>query len=115
MKEFTCIICPRGCRLQVDDNMNVTGNTCPRGKDYAISEVTNPVRTITSSVRVTNREDLLVSVKTSGAIPKGKIFDVMEEINKVEIKAPVKIGDVVIKNVLSLGVDIIATENVNKQ
>ena len=115
MKEFTCIICPRGCRLQVDDNMNVTGNTCPRGKDYAISELTNPVRSITSSIRVRNRDDLLVSVKTSGQIPKGKIFDVMEEINKVEIKAPVKIGDVVIKNVLSLGVDIIATENVNKQ
>ena len=70
MKEFTCIICPRGCRLTVDDNMNVTGNTCPRGKQYAISELTNPVRTITSSVRVNNRDDLLVSVKTSGSIPK---------------------------------------------
>ena len=50
MKEFTCIICPRGCRLSVDDNMNVTGNFCPRGKQYAVSELTNPVRTITSSV-----------------------------------------------------------------
>lgn len=113
MKEFTCIVCPRGCRLTIDDNMNVTGNTCPRGKDYAIAEVTNPVRTITSSVRVTNREDLLVSVKTSGAIPKGKIFDVMAEINKVGVEAPTRIGQVVIKDVLGLGVDIVVTKDID--
>ena len=113
MKEFTCIVCPRGCRLTIDDNMNVTGNTCPRGKEYAISEVTNPVRTITSSVRVTNREDLLVSVKTNGAIPKGKIFQVMAEINKIGVKAPCKIGQVVLSNVLDLGVDIVITKNID--
>ena len=112
MKEFTCIICPRGCRLQVDDNMNVTGNFCIRGKQYAISELTNPVRTITSSVRVNNREDLLVSVKTSGSIPKGKIFEVMEEINKLSVAAPTKIGDIVVKDILGLGVDIVITKNI---
>lgn len=113
MKEFTCIICPRGCRLQVDDNMNVTGNTCPRGKDYAISELTNPVRSITSSIRVRNREDLLVSVKTSGQIPKGKIFEVMEEINKLSVDAPTRIGDVAKENILGLGVDILITKNID--
>ena len=114
MKEFTCIICPRGCRLSVDDNMNVTGNSCPRGKQYAISELTNPVRTITSSVRVNNREDLLVSVKTSGPIPKGKIFEVMEEINKLSVAAPTRIGDVVKANILGLGVDILITKNIDQ-
>ena len=113
MKEFTCIICPRGCRLQVDDNMNVTGNTCPRGKDYAISELTNPVRTITSSVRVANRDDLLVSVKTSGSIPKGRIFDVMTEINKISVNAPTRIGDIAKKDILGLGVDILITKNID--
>ena len=113
MKEFTCIICPRGCRLQVDDNMNVTGNTCPRGKDYAISELTNPVRTITSSVRVANRDDLLVSVKTSGSIPKGRIFDVMAEINKISVNAPTRIGDIAKKDILGLGVDILITKNID--
>ena len=113
MKEFTCIICPRGCHLSVDDNMNVTGNTCPRGKEYAISELTNPVRTITSSVRVSNREDLLVSVKTSGSIPKGKIFEVMDEINKLSVEAPTHIGDVVKENILGLGVDILITKNID--
>ena len=112
MKEMTCIICPRGCHLVVDDDMNVTGNTCPRGKTYAISELTNPVRTITSSIRVTNREDLLCSVKTSGAVPKGKIFEVMEEINKLGVQAPTHIGDVIACNILGLGVDILITKEI---
>lgn len=113
MKEFTCIICPRGCHLQVDDNMNVTGNFCPRGKEYAVSELTNPVRTITSSVRVNNREDLLVSVKTSEPIPKGKIFDVMKEIDKISVSAPTRIGDIAKKDILGLGVDILITKNID--
>ena len=110
MKEFTCIICPRGCHLTIDDNNNVTGNFCIRGKQYAISEITNPVRTITSSVRVINRDEQLVSVKTSGPIPKGKIFEVMDEINKLSVEAPTQIGDVVKENILGLGVDIIVTK-----
>lgn len=113
MKEFTCIICPRGCHLVVDDEMNVTGNSCIRGKQYAISELTNPTRSITSSIRVNNREDLLVSVKTSGNVPKGKIFEVMDEINKLSVSAPTHIGDVVKANVLGLGVDIVITKNID--
>ena len=112
MKELTCIICPRGCHLTIDDNNNVSGNFCPRGKEYAISELTNPVRTITSSIRVTNREDTLVSVKTSGPIPKGKIFDVMKEIDKLGVEAPTEIGQIAKKDILGLGVDIIITKNI---
>lgn len=112
MKELTCIICPRGCRLNIDDNHNVTGNLCPRGKEYAIREVTNPVRNITSSIKVANRKNTLCSVKTSGPIPKEKIFDVMKEINNVHVNAPTKIGTIVITNVLGLDVDIVITKNI---
>ena len=111
-KEFVCIVCPRGCRLSIDENMNVTGNFCPRGKQYAISEVTNPTRMITSSVRVKNREDMLVSVKTSKAVPKGMIFEVMKEIDKVAVEAPCEIGQVVIHQVLGLDVDILITKEI---
>ena len=110
MKELTCIVCPRGCRLKVDDDMNVTGNSCPRGKIYAINELTNPTRTITSSIRVTNRPYTLVSVKTSNPIPKGKMFEVMQEIDKLSIEAPTKIGQIVKKNILGLDSDIIITK-----
>lgn len=113
MKELTCIVCPRGCRLHVDDDMNVTGNFCPRGKEYAISELTHPVRTITTSIRVNNRPYTLVSVKTSGPVPKDKIFDVLKEIDKLETSAPTRIGDVVKENILGLGVNIVITKNID--
>ena len=112
MKEFTCIVCPRGCRLTIDDELKVTGNSCPRGAEYAVNEVTNPKRMITSFMRVKNRENCVVSVKTSTSIPKGMIFQVMEEINKVGVDAPTRIGDVAIKNVLGTGADIVITKNV---
>ena len=114
MKEFICIVCPRGCHLIVDDNMNVSGNICPRGKVYALNEITNPTRMITSTVAIDSKELKRLPVMTSNPIPKGKIFEVMAEINKVRIKAPVMINDVVIKNVLGLDSDIIATRNILK-
>lgn len=114
MHNFICIVCPRGCHLQVDDKGNVTGNTCPRGKAYAINEIDNPTRMITSTVAVSSEEFRRLPVRTAAPIPKGRIFDVMEEIGKVRISAPVNINDVVIENVLGLGVDIIATRNIEK-
>lgn len=113
MREFTCIICPRGCHLIVDDNGNVSGNSCPRGKDYAISEITNPTRTITTTIRVRNREDTVVSVKTSRAVPKGMIFEVMEEINKIAVDAPTRIGTIVKENILNTGADVVITKNID--
>ena len=114
VKKLICISCPRGCHLEVDENLNVTGNTCPRGKTYGIAEVTNPTRMISSTVKIIDGEIIRLPVATASPIPKGKIFDVMNEINKVSVKAPIKCGDVVIKNVLGLGVDIIATRTVDK-
>ena len=112
MKELTCIVCPRGCRLKVDEQMEVTGNACPRGKMYAINELTNPTRTITSSIRVTNRPYTLVSVKTDKPIPKSMMFKVMEEIDKITVEAPTKIGQVVKANILGLDSNIIITKEI---
>ena len=114
MKELTCIVCPRGCRLKVDDNMEVTGNACPRGKIYAVNELTNPTRTITSSIRVSNRPYTLVSVKTDKPIPKDKMFDVMKEIDKLSVEAPTQIGQVVKANILGLDSNIIITKNIEQ-
>lgn len=112
-KELTCIICPRGCTLTVDienDNVSVSGNSCPKGEQYGINECTNPTRTVTSIVRVTNREDTMVSVKTSAPIPKGKIFEVMGKIRKAAVEAPVKIGDIIIPDLF--GADVVATKEI---
>ena len=115
--KLTCIACPMGCPLSVemdgDKVVSVTGNTCPRGKVYGEKEVTNPTRIVTSTVKVSGGEAVMVSVKTKNDIPKGKIFDVVKALKDVEIPAPVKIGDVVIANVAETGVDIVATKNVD--
>lgn len=114
MKELICIICPRGCHLKVDENMNVTGNSCPRGPIYAKAELTHPVRMVTSTVAIASTKEARLPVKTSEPVAKELMFKVMEEINKVAVKAPIKIGDVIIKNVLGSGVDIIATKNIER-
>ena len=115
--KLTCIACPMGCPLSVemdgDKVINVTGNTCPRGKVYGEKEVTNPTRIVTSTVKVSGSDSVMVSVKTKNDIPKGKIFDVVKALKDVEIPAPVKIGDVVIADVAGTGVDIVATKNVD--
>ena len=112
-RELTCIICPRGCSLSIEingDNVSVSGNACPKGVQYGINECTNPTRTVTSIVRVANRIDTMVSVKTQNPIPKGNIFDLMEIIRAKEVNAPIEIGDVICDNVF--GTKVIATKQV---
>ena len=111
-----CIGCPLGCPLTVEmegsEVKAVSGNTCPRGDAYAREEMTNPTRIVTSTVRVAGGRLAMVSVKTASDIPKGKIFDCVKALKDVEVKAPVKIGDVIVENVAGTGVNIIATKNV---
>lgn len=110
-KELTCIICPRGCSLVVDtETMTVTGNNCARGVKYGIEEATHPVRTVTSILRVANRCDSMVSVKTAAPIAKEDMFQAMEVIRTTQVNAPIAIGDVLIANVC--GTDIVATKDI---
>lgn len=117
-KELTCIGCPMGCQLVVDfdDNkhevLSVSGNNCKIGERYAHKELTNPTRIVTSSIQVENGNMAMVSVKTESDIPKGKIFEIMKEIHSTRVIAPVKIGDILIKNVAGTGVNIVATRNI---
>jgi CxxC motif-containing protein len=115
-RELTCIGCPMGCLLTVTlDNGEVTevkGNTCAKGDIYARKEVVNPTRIVTSTVKIEGGDKERVSVKTANDIPKNKIFEVMKDIDAACVKAPVHIGDVLVKNVAGCGVDVIATRNV---
>lgn len=113
-KELICISCPIGCKLTFDtETKKVSGNRCPRGETYGLHEITNPVRIITSTIRVENGKQPLVPVKTSCAIKKDLNFECMKIINKTVAKAPIKVGDIIIKNVLNSGADIIATKNID--
>ena len=98
-RDLTCIICPRGCSLSARmdvDTVRVSGNACPRGEQYAIAECTNPQRTVTAVLRVANRCDTMVCVKTEQPIPKENMFDVMAQLHKTVVNAPINIGDTVI-------------------
>jgi CxxC motif-containing protein len=113
-KNLVCIICPRGCALEVDinaDAVSVCGNACPKGKEYAVNECTNPVRTVTATVRVSNRPNTMVSVKTNTPVPKASMMQVMEHLRKTQVQAPVSIGDVVLENIC--GSSIIVTKAVD--
>ncbi len=115
MKEFNCIGCPRGCLLHVEEvngEYEVTGNTCIRGHDFAISEMTCPKRTICSSVKTVFPDAPVLPVRVSADIPKDRIFDVMAEINKIMLTERIGRGDVIIPNVLGLEVDIISTSDI---
>ena len=114
-EELICIGCPMGCQLCVTEEngeFNVAGNTCPRGVDYAKKEMTDPRRTVTSSVAVTGGVAVRVPVKTATDIPKGLIFQCMKEIRELSVKAPVHIGDVLLENIAGSGVNLVATKNV---
>lgn len=114
MKEFICIECPKGCRLKVDDEMNVTGNTCIRGKTYAINELTCPKRVITSTVVIASKLVSRMPVMTENEVPKEKMFEIVKALDEVRLVAPVKCRDVVIENVCGTGVNIIATRTIEK-
>ena len=118
IKEMICISCPMGCHLTVDDSdkndIKVSGNTCPRGRIYGINEVTAPKRMVTSSVEVTGSDAKRVSVKTSEPVPKEQMFECLDVIRTITAAAPVRIGDVLYKNVCGSGADIVATRNADK-
>lgn len=114
MKELICITCPRGCHLKVDEDNDykVTGNCCPRGAIYGKKECTHPTRVITSSVKIVGGTQARVSVKTSQDVPKELMFDIMEKMNHVEMKAPVHRGDVVVSDICGSGANLIITKDV---
>ncbi len=119
MHELVCIVCPKGCTMCIekteDGEYKVSGNTCKRGAQFAISEMTEPKRTICTTVRTVFSQAPVLPVRVSAEIPKDKIFEVMREINSVILQEPVSRGEVVLKNVLNLGVDIIATSDLLRQ
>lgn len=118
VRELVCIGCPMGCNLEVELNngevISVKGNTCRIGDQYGRKECIHPTRVVTSSVKVKGGDIEMVPVKTVSDIPKEMIFDIARALKEVVLEAPVNVGDVVIKDVLGTGADIVATRSVLK-
>lgn len=113
MTELTCIGCPLGCRLSVDEENDyaVTGNTCKRGEIYGKNELKNPTRVLTTTVEAQGGIHGRCPVRTEAPIPKGMLFEAMKELQKVKVTAPVKCGEVIVENILGTGVNVIATRD----
>lgn len=110
-KEYICIVCPKGCHIVVDGD-NISGYTCLRGLNYVKQESIDPRRSLTTTVKVNDKNIRVCPVKSSDTLPKDKLFASMEEINKISVNLPIKLHQVVIKNILNTGVDIITTKEI---
>lgn len=117
-KNITCTVCPIGCRMTVEmsesgEIMSVKGNTCKRGEKYAYAEILNPVRTLTSTVKLNaSAEEKLLPVKTDKPIPKGKLSEAMRRIKKLTVNLPVNVGDILIKDFMESGTNLVACKNI---
>ena len=116
---YTCIVCPLSCKITVTDDGNgdlrAEGNTCKRGEEFALNEFTDPKRMLTSTIKVNNGVLKRLPVISSKEIPKRKIKECLDILYSVEISAPVKCGDVVVNDILGLGVDIVASRSLEKK
>ena len=116
-KELTCVVCPAGCRITVTLDgegkiTSLTGNTCARGKTYAESEITHPVRTLTSTVTIETADGKhMLPVRTDRAIPKESLFDAMKLVRAYTAKAPVHTGDRLIEDFIEPGTSLVACKD----
>jgi CxxC motif-containing protein len=116
IKKLTCIECPKGCGLSVDvENckvVRVQGYKCPKGEHYAAAEVENPVRILTSAVLTRGLDIKMLPVRTDKPIPKSKLMEAMREIKGIKVEKSVQSGEIIVKNFLGLGVDLVVTRDV---
>lgn len=108
----TCIICPAGCTLSIRQENGewiVSGNRCPRGKQYAIQEMTDPRRTVTATAATDNKEFPRIPLKSSKPVPKMQIGKILEAIGKLQVRLPIQAGSCLLCNAADTKIDLIAT------
>ena len=113
-KNLVCVVCPIGCRLKITgaaDNLDVSGNKCPKGVVYAHDEITNPVRMVCTTVKIKGGIHKVVTVKTDKPIPDKYKLEVVKAVNGIELTSPVKMGDVVLADLFGTGVNIVTTRD----
>lgn len=119
----TCVICPKGCSISVnwkEENghktvIEVNGNSCKRGYTYASSEVIHPVRVLSSTVRIRGSNLSLLPVRSASPIPKEVLLEAMKTIKETTVDAPLRMGDVIIRNIASTGVDMVACRDAERK
>jgi len=114
LKKITCIICPNGCRITAEKPNGqyvFSGNRCSRGVDFAMTELTAPVRSVTTTVRTAFHDVPVLPVRTKGEVPKERIPEIIRALAKVLVSEKIGIGETVVPDILGSGVDVIATSD----
>jgi len=119
VKEYTCIVCPQSCRINLtindDGTYETEGNVCKRGRAYVINEYTNPQRMLTTTVKIEDGIYSNLPVVSEKEIVKDKYFDCLKYLYSIKVKAPVKEGDIIVKNIMDTGVNILAARDMIKK
>jgi CxxC motif-containing protein len=118
-KNIICTICPKSCRIKVvvsekGDIISTTGHMCKRGLSYSNAEAIDPKRTLTTTVAVDYADYAVVSVKTDKPVPKKLIFACMDIIKNTKAATPVRSGDIIIRNILDTGADVVITRDIGE-
>ena len=113
--KIICVACPKGCRLRINregETILVSDQGCKRGEGYAMQEMTDPRRMVASTVRIKSNSHPLLPVYTSAPIPKGKIQPLLKELREINLSAPVKMGQVILRDALGTGIDVLASRDI---
>ncbi|MGB2800310.1 MAG: DUF1667 domain-containing protein [Dehalococcoidia bacterium] len=117
-KQFTCVICPIGCEIDVelqDSNVvSIEGSKCAKGKEFVSQELKEPMRILTTTIRVKGAKWAMLPVRTDKPIPKRLLFSVIEELAGIELQAPVQMSDVIIRDIAGTEANIVATRNMKR-
>jgi len=118
-KHFTCVVCPIGCEIYLEldqsDVVSMEGDRCAKGREFVLQELEEPMRTLTTTIRTRGAKWAMLPVRTDRPIPKRLLFRVIEELADVELQAPVKMSDVIVRDIAGTGADIIATRNMRRE
>ena len=118
-KHFTCVICPLGCEIDVElqggNVVSMEGNKCQKGKEFVLQELEEPMRILTTTVPIKGAKWAMLPVRTDKAIPKRLLFKVIEQLADIELQAPVKMYDMILKNIAGTGANIVATRNMKRE
>ena len=118
-KHFTCVICPIGCEIDVElqgsDVVSMMGNKCNKGKEFVLEELEEPVRILTTTIRINGAKWAMLPVRTDKPIPKRLLFTVIKELASIELQAPVKMTDTIVRDIAGTGANIVATRNMERE
>ena len=117
-KQFTCIVCPEGCLLAIDEKQDgsytIKGNKCKRGKKFAVEEIINPKRVVTTTIKINGRNFKRLPVRSDKPVPKEDMIKLVEEIKKLKVKKPVAMGDVLLRNFNNSNINVIASMDITE-